>query len=58
MYVGYIDRLAIFAAKNTDKYMQYNTEHKYMHIICTTYTYKHIHTPKSIKYIQDTPVSI
>jgi hypothetical protein len=52
LYVGYISRLAILAAKNTGRYMQYRKEH----IVYAqhTYTYKHIHTPKSIKYIQDT----
>ena len=46
LYVVHIGRLAIFAAKNTGnlKYMQYNTEHKNMHIICTTYIHIHAHT--------------
>ena len=52
LYVGYIDRLAILAAKNTGRYMQYRKEH--ILYAQHTYTYKHIHTPKIIKYIQDT----
>ena len=44
LYVGYIDRLTLLPAKNTGKYMQYNTEHKNMHIICTSYIHIHAHT--------------
>ena len=44
LYVVHISRLTKFAAKNTGKYMQYNTEHKNMHIICTTYIHIHAHT--------------
>ena len=52
LYVGYIGRLTLLPAKNTGRYMQYRKEHiKYAQ---HTYTYKHIHTPKSIKYIHDT----
>ena len=52
LYVCHIHRLAILPAKNTGRYMQYRKEH--ILYAQHTYTYKHIHTPKIIKYIQDT----
>jgi hypothetical protein len=48
LYVVHISRLAILPAKNTGKYMQYNTDSYYMHNICTTYI--HIHTPKMAQH--------
>jgi hypothetical protein len=47
LYVVHIGRLAILPAKNTGKYMQYNTDSKYMHNIHRhTYTYIQKTCPK------------